>query len=61
MVTCFNLILGEVTPKSSSATVNDQANEVSLWVIYFNLISKPDMTLDTEIPIDVKMVIYENP
>lgn len=61
MVTCFNLILGEVTPKSSSATVNDQANEVSLWVIYFHLISKPDMTLDTEIPIDVKMVIYENP
>ncbi|RMX57556.1 hypothetical protein pdam_00005790 [Pocillopora damicornis] len=27
MVTCFNLILGEITPKSSSATVNDQANE----------------------------------
>ena len=61
MVTCFNLILGEVTLKSSSATVNDQANEVSLGVIYFHLISKPDMTLDTEIPIDVKMVIYENP
>ena len=61
MVTCFNLILGEITPKSSSATVNDQANEVSLGVIYFHLTSKPDMTLDTEIPIDVKMVIYENP
>ena len=61
MVTCFNLILGEVTPKSSSATVNDQANEVGVGVIYFHLISKPDMTLDTEIPIDVKMVIYENP
>ena len=59
----MNGISGEVAPKSSSAAVNDQANEVSLGMKYScYLIYDPDMNLNTGLLIDVvNLVVYENP